>query len=138
MRLCKRSFGNFAPHCMKFTHCACAANTVIKLPARKFSLREREMLFGAGAPNDFFYEGEGSWVAPAAGFGAVVAAVVYIGMLRARKQDEDYHKKARRRVFAVSYLLVFGCLLLAACCIAACFRLRCDGRACDGLSLDCS
>ena len=59
---------------------------MVKLPARKFSLREREMLFGAGAPNDFFYQGEGSWVAPAAGFGAVVAAVVYIGMLRARKQ----------------------------------------------------
>ena len=66
--------------------CLYAANTLIKLPARKFSQREREMLFGAGAPNDFFYQGEGSWIAPAAGFGIVVAAVVYVGMLRAGRK----------------------------------------------------
>ena len=69
-----------------------AADTVIKLPARKFSVREREMLFGAGAPNEFFYEGKGSWVVPAGGFLAVVAAVVWVGMLRAKNKDEAYHR----------------------------------------------
>ena len=73
----------------------CAASVGSETAAPSKRLPSSNQLFGAGAPNDFFYEGEGSWVAPAAGFGAVVAAVVYIGMLRARKQDEDYHKKVR-------------------------------------------
>jgi hypothetical protein len=70
-----------------------AADTIVKLPARKFSVREREMLFGIGAPNEFFYEGKGSWIWPFAGFFGLVAAIVYVGMLHAGKRDEDYHKK---------------------------------------------
>jgi hypothetical protein len=51
------------------------------------------MLFGIGAPHEFFYDGKGSWIWPFAGFFGIIAAIVYVGMLRAGKRDEDYHKK---------------------------------------------
>ena len=75
-----------------------AADQMIKLPARKFSAREREMLYGAGAPNAFFHEGRGSWVAPTLGAGALIGAIVFVGMLRAGKKDDDYHRAVEDKV----------------------------------------
>jgi hypothetical protein len=66
---------------------------VIKLPARKFTTREREMLWGAGAPDSFFYDGEGQWVPYATGFGVAVALVVFAGMVQAKMSDDESTKQ---------------------------------------------
>ena len=66
---------------------------VLKLPARKFSTREREMLFGAGAPTSYFYDGGSGWPVFGAGFGVAVAAVVFLGLQTQRAKEDDDRKK---------------------------------------------
>jgi hypothetical protein len=55
----------------------CAENMVVNLPRNKFTAREKEMLFGAGAPAEWFAEDWGIFGAGLAVGAAVFAAVSY-------------------------------------------------------------
>lgn len=67
------------------------ANQVIKLPAGRFSVREREMLTGSAAlPDAFFKSGPGAGVpSGAAGLGAFAAALVVISILFRKAKGGD-------------------------------------------------
>ena len=64
-----------------------AGNQIIKLPANKYTVREREMLVGAGAPQAWFADNLGPFGAGLALGAAVYAAVTFA--IRRYKGDDD-------------------------------------------------
>lgn len=62
------------------------ANTVIKLPAGKYTVREREMLFAAGAPREFLDKSEVKWGLV---YGGLALVVFVFFWLRRKTPDDD-------------------------------------------------
>ena len=67
-----------------------AANQVIKLPAGRYSVREREMLTGSAALPEAFFKGPLAGVpAGAAGAGALAAALIVVSILFRKARAGD-------------------------------------------------